>query len=133
MNRFLGATEQAQQAQSAAATVDPGHHYTYGVEALATGANATVTQQFQILNNNFEADFLVSQSTGKFKAQIKIGDRYLSNIPIHSDNHFGTAQAPLPLLAPLKLVKNAVVQVSITDLSGAQNDIRLGFIGRELS
>ena len=131
--RFLGATTDAQAAAAQAAPVDPGSHYTYGVESLATGANATVTKQFQVLNHSFEADFLVGQSTGRFSARIQYGDRYLSNIPIVSDNHFGTAQAPLPLLAPLKLGKNAIVIIALTDLSGAPNDIRLGFIGRELN
>lgn len=112
---------------------DPGMHYTYGVEQLALAAGAAAAPQFQVLNHDFEADFMVVISTGAFSAQIRIGDRYLSNIPIHSANQFGTAQNPMPLLAPLTIRKNDIVIIQLLDLSGALNDIRIGFIGRELN
>jgi hypothetical protein len=132
--RFMGATTDAQAAaqSSAAAAVDPGQHYQYGVQAVLT-ANGTTQATFTVINHDFEADFLVSQSTGLFNVRIQVGDRYLSNIATHVSNSFGTAQAPFPLLAPLKLKKNTIVTISITDLSGGANTVNLGFIGRELN
>jgi hypothetical protein len=132
MSRF-GAT-QAQPAAAAAPVPAqvPGQHYTYGAEALAIAANATEVAQFQVMNNDFEADFLTAFSTGAFKAQIQVGDRYLSNIPIHSSNIFGTGAAPFPLFPSLRLKKGDIVTLAITDLSAAQNDVRIGFVGRQL-
>lgn len=112
---------------------DPGMHYTYGIEQLPLNANAQAQAQVQVLNHDFEADFLVVNSTGVFSCRIRIGDRYLSNIPIHSANLFGTAQNPMPLLSPLKIRKNDIVIFELTELSGANNNIRIGLIGRELS
>lgn len=113
---------------------DPGMHYTYGVEELPLGAGAQAAVQFQVLNHDFEADFLVVVSDGAFTCQIQIsGSRYLSNIPIHSGNQFGTAQNPMPLLVPLRLKKNDIVILTLKDLSGANNNVRIGFIGRELN
>ncbi len=112
---------------------DPGMHFTYGVDQIALGAGLGAAPQFQVLNHDFEADFLVVFSAGPFTCQIQIGDRYLSNIPIHSANQFGTAQNPMPLLAPLRIRKNDIVILNLLDLSGAPNTIRIGFIGRELS
>ena len=121
------------QGLGAAEGQNPGQHYAYGAEALAVGAGATVNAQFQVLNHDFEADFLTAVSTGAFKVMIKVGDRYLSNIPIHSSNIFGTGQAPMPLMPSLRLKKSDIVTLALTDLSGAPNDIRIGVIGRELS
>jgi hypothetical protein len=136
MRRYLGATTDAQAVAAVAATAptaDPGHHYTYGPGTQIVGAGLTVPVQFQILNHDFEADFLVATRTGAFKARIQIGDRYLSNVPIVDVNHFGTAQNPLPLLSPLQLKRNDVVIITLTDISGAANTIDLGFIGREIN
>ncbi len=133
MRRYLGATTEAQAAAAPAALPpNPGMSYTYGPGTQVVGANATVTVQFSVLNHDFEADFLVASQKGTFKCQIQIGYRFLSNLPMTNANHFGTAENPLPLLSPLQLKQNDVVILTITDTSGAQNTIDIGFIGREL-
>jgi hypothetical protein len=132
MQRFMGATTDAQAAAQPQAAVDPGQHYQYGASLVLT-ANQTGTVTFTVINHDFEADFLVSNQTGNYSVRIQVGDRYLSNIATHVNNSFGTAQNPFPLLAPLKLKKNTIVTLTITDLSGAGNTVLLGFIGRELN
>jgi len=113
--------------------VDPGMHYTYGVEALPLGANAQVARQIQVVNHSFRANFLVAQSDGAFSCRLRVGDRYLSNIPIHSGNLFGTAANPMPLLVPISATKNDIIIFELQDLSGAPNNIRIGLIGVELN
>jgi hypothetical protein len=115
------------------APVDPGMPYSYGVEALALAGNASIQKQIQVVNHDFKAYFLMGVSTGKFSCKIRVGDRYLSNIAIHSDNLFGSSVAPMPLLSPIMAKKNDLVIFEITDLSGAPNDIRISLNGIESS
>jgi hypothetical protein len=132
----MGATSAPVAAPAPAAPApiaDPGMHFTYGIDQLALAGNAQAAPQVQVVNHSFRASFLVALSTGPFSCRLRVGDRYLSNIAIHSDNLFGTAQAPMPLLAPIAVDKNDLIIFEITDLSGAPNDIRIALIGVELN
>ena len=130
--RGLGAAESLPAAVAHQAPALPGQHFTYGAEALAVAGNGQAPAQFQVQNQDFEADFLTANSDGPFTVMIQIGNRYLSNIPIHSANIFGTGSNPMPLLPSLRLRKSDIVILTVKDLSGNPNNVRIGFIGRQL-
>lgn len=110
------------------------------------GANAQATQTVRVNNHSFLVRFLVAVSTGAFTAQLYSGDtqQALSTgstvggaiaSQVHSANMFGTAQNPmvLPPGAELIFPKGTGVRLDVTDLTGANNTIRVSLIGVQLN
>lgn len=113
---------------------DPGQFYEYELTAALTASGAA-NPSVNILNAPFKWMFAVYQSTGKFTVQIQDGStqQTFSNQQVHVDNLFGTAQNPMPLLVPYQFQAKGQIQANVTDLSGAPNNIRLGFLGVNVS
>jgi hypothetical protein len=109
----------------------PGMTYDYHI-SQAVGAGLTVQASFQITDHDFIPDFANYVSIGTFKVQIKIGDRYLSNVPVVGANIFGTGQAPMPVNMGT-LARNTIVYVSLTDTSNNPNQIDITFRGRQVN
>ena len=55
--------------------------------------------------------------------------RVLSNIPIHADNWFGTAQRPYVWPVPKIMAPNATMQVTLQNLDPAERHVRVAFAG----
>jgi hypothetical protein len=99
--------------------------------AIALTALATSAPQIQVVNHDFETHFMNAVSSGPFLCQIVIGDRAMSNVPIHSALHFGVPGAPLPLLKKLNLRINDTLLMNMIDISNADNTIYPAFTGLE--
>jgi len=101
---------------------NPGREFTYelGPIVLAGGATATA-QSVQVLNRPFRWMMALAVSTFPFSAQISDSrdQRPFSNQPVHSQNLWGTAINPMPLLTPFRFNKNANILATLTDLGGA--------------
>lgn len=126
--RHMGAVSPTQP-PVAQRPVDLGMAYSIGIEQLALAAGASAQPQVQITDHDFEVHLITAVSTGAFTCRLRIGDRYLSNVPIHSSNLFGTGANPMPLLSPILIPKGTIVIAELLDLSGAPNDIRIGMLG----
>lgn len=108
---------------------------TYAVQRVVLAANAINNNlNVQIQDYDFEARFLVANSTGQFSAQIiDAGQkRPLTNIQVLNTLLFGTAQNPMPLVEPYVFKKKTLIQVQVTDLSGAPNTLDIAIMGVEL-
>lgn len=105
--------------------------FTFVYEKLPLGANVKSFQDtVQIQNGDFKLLFLVGLSDGIFTCQLTAGkNQAFSDKEVHRDNLFGTAQNPMPVLAPYTFKKGSLLGVQISDLSAANNNIRLGFTG----
>ncbi|MCU1284479.1 MAG: hypothetical protein JWO13_829 [Acidobacteriales bacterium] len=114
--------------------IQPGLYYCYGIDIVLTALQALSNQSVQILDKPFKWMWAVAQSTGTFTSQVVDGNakRPFSNQQIHSANAWGTAQNPFPLVQPYVFGVRGQIQVNITDLSNANNTVRLTFIGVEL-
>jgi hypothetical protein len=99
------------------------------------GANATVTLT---LESDDDADTslqkLMASSTGAFTFQIRerATNRTLGNGPIHTQNGWGNAEFPFLFADTYLLERKKQLLVELTDISGAQNEIRLAAAGRRL-
>jgi hypothetical protein len=99
--------------------------------ALQTGVIATV-----IIDN--DADFLCDRfeasSTGLFSVTLldRFRSRPFSTAPVNGELIAGTAQLPLWLPNPFLIRKNAVIQGTFNDRSGAGNTIVFALVGRKL-
>jgi hypothetical protein len=114
---------------------DPGLFFTYEMGPLVLGALGQSNNfSVQILDRSFRWMLLAGVSTGAFTVLIKDSrnKRPFSNQQIHSANIMGTAQNPFPLLTPFTFERRGSILADFTDLSNAQNTIRLNFIGVEL-
>jgi hypothetical protein len=125
------ATPAATPLPQATVTQSPGMTYDYHI-SQAVGAGLTVQVSFQVTDHDFIPDFLNAVSTGAFKVQFKIGDRYLSNVPVVGANIFGTGQAPMPVNMGV-FARNTIVYVSLTDTSANPNQIDITFRGRQVN
>lgn len=109
--------------------------FTYEIDT-ALAANAVNTQaSVQVNDKDFKWIFAMAVSTGAFSALVTDGSskRQFSNQALHQNVLFGTAQQPFPLPAPFTFVKRGAILVSLNDLSGAANTVRLAFAGIELA
>jgi hypothetical protein len=98
----------------------------------AVQANATVQNSIKItadaafvamdIRAVVNSDFLLFLRTDS-------SDRQLMNQPVHSSILCGTGQRPAPLNKPFLIPANTTLSFDITDLSGAQNEIRLTLAG----
>lgn len=111
---------------------EPGFHFHYGPPPTTLQANGSTEISYQVTNHDHDAYYLTAQSTGAFTCTIKVGDRLMSNIPIHSANLFGQGGSPMPLLVPLRTRKNDIIYFDITDISGQQNTIYITLTGVEV-
>lgn len=106
------------------------------VATVASGGNATITFPINT-QGHFEWAYLMGASTGQFSLRIydAQANRDLQNKPINSVTIVGSAPRPFHLPKPYWFnVGGSKREVSITvhDLSGATNDIRLVLYGRRL-
>jgi hypothetical protein len=105
-----------------------------GQTTLAASAGAGLvgaSEQFNINVNdhNFNGLQLLAQSTGKFLCQIVVNGRAFTSAPTHSDNMFGNAQLPFNLALPMTFPRGTVVQITMYDISGAQNVVNWAIHG----
>lgn len=115
---------------------DPGLFFTYEMGPVVVPGNGQINSfSVQILDRSFRWMLLAGVSTGVYTVQIKDSrnKRPFSQQQVHNQNIVGTAQNPLPLLTPFVFEKRGSILADFTDLSGAQNTVRLNFIGVELS
>jgi hypothetical protein len=105
---------------------NPGREFTYelGPNVLAGGATLQASS-VQVLNRAFRWMMAVAVSTFPFSTQVSDSRdlRPFSNQPVHSNNLWGTAQNPMPLLTPFRFNKNANILATITDLGGGSGTV----------
>jgi hypothetical protein len=121
--------------EGSGAAFDPGLFFVYEMGPLAlTALQSLEYQSVQILDRSFRWMLATYVSTGAFTVQIldSRNKRPFSQQQVHVNNFFGTAQNPMPLLTPFTFEKRGSILANITDLSNANNTIRLSFIGVEL-
>src|SRR5581483_1300628 len=115
---------------------DPGRFFCYELGPIVVGALATVKgQSVQIIDGAFRWREIAGVSTStNYTLQIYRGrdNRPFMQQPIHSTEFVGTGTNPFPLLTPFEFLSREYILVNFTDLSGAQNTIRLLFIGEQL-
>lgn len=129
-------TQRCPMCEGSGEKFDPGLFFTYEMGPVVIPLNGQInTFSVQILDRSFRWMLLAGVSTGAFTVQIKDSrnKRPFSNQQVHSANIMGSAQNPLPLLTPFTFEKRGSIMADFTDLSGAQNTVRLNFIGVELS
>ena len=115
---------------------DPGLQFMYEFGPQALTANQTLSSlTVQILDHSFKWMFAVFVSTGLFTVRISdaMAKRPFMNQQVLVTNFFGTAQNPMPLLTPFIFRQRSSILIDLTDISGAGNTVRLGFIGVELN
>jgi hypothetical protein len=114
----------------------PGRFKIYEVTLPHLNANANAKQNVvAITDAPFKWLLAMQTSTGVFTSQIRDGatQRPFFNQEVHRDNFWGNAtQGPFPILVPYTFPQMGSIQVDVTDISAAGNDIRLAFIGVEL-
>lgn len=111
--------------------------YAYGISLTAAKGNpipAGGTQQGSIritADSAFVATQITGVSTGNYTVfpRTDSSDRQLVNEPIHSGGYVGTAERPHYLPKPLLLQANTTLSFDFNDLSGAQNEVFLYFVG----
>jgi hypothetical protein len=98
----------------------------------AVAANATVQNSIKI---TADAAFVATNVRGVVNSDFLIfmrtdsSDRQLMNQPVISSAFMGTAQRPGFFSKPLLLPANTTLSFDLTNLSGAQNEIRLTLEG----
>lgn len=109
--------------------------FTYEMDTALAADAANVQASVQVNDKDFLWIFAMAQSAGPFSALITDGSskRQFSNQALHQNVLFGTAQQPFPLPAPFTFLKRGAILVSLNDLSGAANTVRLAFAGIELA
>jgi len=111
----------------------PEFDYTTGL--LTVAANQTSSVNISI---NIDAHFLIHKVTatraGAALITIKDGatDRQWMNTAVHIDNFAGNAHFPNIFPAPRFIFKGSVINITVQDLSGASNGIRINFHGEKL-
>ncbi len=105
--------------------------FEYGLNFLAVGANGAFSGSATITGSDFEWQYAMAQSTGPFTITVTDGGTStpFSNIPVHQNVLFGNAQNPMALLRTHTFKKMGSIYVAGNDISGAVNNIYLGFLG----
>jgi hypothetical protein len=102
-------------------------------QSLAGNASGTVQTRIQA-DSNFVIRKMLALSTGNF--QIRLSDTASGSLWqtdfIQRDNILGNAQYPAKLSKPRLVKRNSAIQVELTDLSGAPNDIQVVFEGAKI-
>lgn len=104
--------------------------------------NATPTAAIPVVNGalgieaiaDFELIWLTATQQGEFTSSLfDASGRAWQNLPVNNANQWGTAQRPMPLIAPLVLKAQTSLQWTLTDTSGVSpNAIQLALIGFDL-
>lgn len=130
-----GGAQRCPMCEGSGEKFDPGLFFTYEVGPIVLVGGASAQTSVQILDRPFRWMLLAGVQTGVYTLQIQDSrnKRPFMNQQVHNQNIVGTAQNPMPLLTPFLFEKRGSIIVSVTDLSGAGNTIRLNFIGVELS
>lgn len=104
------------------------------VLTIAANGSGQVLMQNNV-DGPIEITRLAMQSTDVFLANMQIEDgttiRALMNNPIHSSTIFGNGQQPYILPEALYIHEGHNLTFRATDLSGAQNAMRLNFLGAQ--
>ena len=116
--------------------------FIYGTEYLPLGAGASVTNNINIDGNSAFACLSgqlveTADDDTTFLAQrpllLSILDTgsgvVLSNIPIHADNWWGTAERPYFWPVPKIFAPNSTLQVTVQNLEAAERHVRLALSG----
>lgn len=108
--------------------------YLLSASALVLGANAPSRGSMSVdAIAPFEAVFLVATRTSTFTTELfDQSGRAWQSFPVNDANQWGTAQNPFPLMAPLILPAQSVLNWVFTDTSGFQNTIQPCLIGFDL-
>lgn len=99
---------------------------------LQIPANGTISASIATDNDaSFIVHKIVGSRDGACTMTIKDGarDRQWMNTAVHFDNIVGNGHYPNILPAPRYVARGSVIAVTLTDLSGAANDVELTFIG----
>lgn len=140
-NGTTGGLQKCPMCEGSGEKFQPGLMFVYEMGPVTSGANpylpanaAVSNFSVQILDRSFKWMFLTCVSTGPFTILIKDSrnKRPFSNQQIHSNNIMGTSTNPFPLLTPFVFERRGSILADITDISGANNTIRIGFHGVEL-
>ena len=130
-------TQRCPMCEGSGAAFDPGLFFTYEMGPVVIPAGGTISNfSVQILDRSFRWMLLAGvQTSALYTVLIKDSrnKRPFSNQPVQSSNIVGTAQDPFPLLTPFTFERRGSILADFTDLSGAQNTVRLNFIGVELN
>lgn len=97
----------------------------------------TANQSYQDLRADIDKDWdhfelrgLVSKSTGNYSLNYHTeGNRPVFSSQAQADNVCGTGQLPVEVDPPLTFRGGTKIGISMTDLSGATNNVELLFIG----
>lgn len=108
--------------------------FTYEIDTALTANQANVIGSVQVNDNDFKWLFAVAVSSGAFTCLVTDAStkRQFSNVALHQNSFWGTGAQPFPLLAPFTFPRRGAILVSLNDLSGAANTVRLSFHGVEL-
>ena len=107
--------------------------YEYDVPFNLAGNAANVAFSVQVTSYDFECYFWNYQSAGAFSVTISDTNRYnFMNAAARVETTFGNAQNPFLMIKRHVFVKNALIQGSLNELSGAANAGHLTFIGVNL-
>jgi len=110
-------------------------YFDYITATQEVAADATNTT---VININIDSHFLIRRLTatrdGAALITVKDGadDRQWMSSAVHIDNLFGNAQFPNILPAPRFIWRGSSIIISIQDLSGLANTVRLVFSGEKL-
>ena len=113
----------------------PYFDYTTPPGSLSMAAN---TSDVHNLSINIDSHFLIRRitatRTGAALITVKDGatERQWMNTPVHIDNFAGNSQFPNILPAPRFVWRGSVINITVQDLSGAANEVRLTFSGEKL-
>lgn len=108
-------------------------HHTYIITPAVISGNQT--QVFTLATDN-DSDFMVNEitgiRTGAALISIKHGEKNWMNIPVHFDNFVGNGQFPNKLKYPMFIKRGETIIITINDLSGSSNTVKLQFEGWKL-
>ncbi len=101
-------------------------------DLITVGANAIVPFNLHVSNGDFVCRAILMKSTGSCLVDISYNSIMLTSGSLHSQNIGGetlNGTMPLVLTAQMDILNNSDIQVNVTDMSGASNDVQITFIG----
>lgn len=105
--------------------------FEYGLTFLNVAGNGAFSGSATITDADFEWQYAMAVATGPFTITVTDGGtkQPFSNIPVHQNVLFGNAQNPMALLRAHTFKRMGSIYVQGNDISGAANNIYLGFLG----
>lgn len=108
-------------------------HHTYIIQPATISANQT---QIFTLSTDNDSDFMVNEITGirsgAALVSVKHGSKNWMNIPVHFDNLIGNGQFPNRLKYPVFIKRGETIIITVQDLSGSDNIIKIQMEGWKL-